>query len=137
MSTAPHSQRAYSIRTRIKTVVGVLVAVGGAAVREHIPLEQGLRPLISAALFRASRSVREHIPLEQGLRHHVNDEVGANCPYVREHIPLEQGLRPITTKAFEPYLADCQRAYSIRTRIKTPFSVCLGLAVAVSESIFH
>ena len=38
-------------------------------------------------------SVREHIPLEQGLRLYEK----GNIPYlkvkVREHIPLEQGLR--------------------------------------------
>ena len=36
--------------------------------------------------------VRDHIPLEQGLRQHRTD-----CPErarrVRDHIPLEQGLR--------------------------------------------
>ena len=37
-------------------------------VREHIPLEQGLR-LFGYKLFRLADEVREHIPLEQGLRH--------------------------------------------------------------------
>ena len=36
-------------------------------VRDHIPLEQGLR-LWLANLKCHSRSVRDHIPLEQGLR---------------------------------------------------------------------
>ena len=38
------SQRAYSIRTRIKTPVGLPVGVP-LGLREHIPLEQGLRQL--------------------------------------------------------------------------------------------
>ena len=36
-------------------------------VREHIPLEQGLRPPAISATPQNTR-VREHIPLEQGLR---------------------------------------------------------------------
>ena len=43
-------------------------------VRDHIPLEQGLR-LRSGASTATIRRVRDHIPLEQ------------------DHIPLEQGLR--------------------------------------------
>ena len=61
------SQRPYSIRTRIKTLrfprqSNVL------PVRDHIPLEQGLRPQEIASLTQ-NRRVRDHIPLEQGLRH--------------------------------------------------------------------
>ena len=37
-------QRAYSIRTRIKTRNVVIVVNSVSIVREHIPLEQGLRP---------------------------------------------------------------------------------------------
>ena len=37
-------QRPYSIRTRIKTVPG-RISVGARGVRDHIPLEQGLRLL--------------------------------------------------------------------------------------------
>ncbi len=38
-----------------------------AIVRDHIPLEQGLRQL-GMALKLVPASVRDHIPLEQGLR---------------------------------------------------------------------
>ena len=71
MPTAiPHGvncQRPYSIRTRIKTLPCQAGRRLPAQVRDHIPLEQGLRP----ALWRGVRvpcSVRDHIPLEQGLR---------------------------------------------------------------------
>ena len=40
----------------------------------------------------SSMGVREHIPLEQGLRLGRSVLVKFDCP-VREHIPLEQGLR--------------------------------------------
>ena len=40
-------------------------------VREHIPLEQGLRRFLSTITLRIL-NVREHIPLEQGLRHNLN-----------------------------------------------------------------
>ena len=84
-------------------------------VRDHIPLEQGLRltvricrprrdygqrpysirtrikTVFSTSAFNASR-VRDHIPLEQGLRPIDPIETGIDIP-VRDHIPLEQGLR--------------------------------------------
>ena len=37
-------------------------------------------------------NVRDHIPLEQGLRH-LADELKGEILSVRDHIPLEQGLR--------------------------------------------
>ena len=61
------------------------------SVREHIPLEQGLRPEILFC-YPALDSVREHIPLEQGLRPILAHTCALNG-FVREHIPLEQGLR--------------------------------------------
>ena len=41
----------------------------GVRVRDHIPLEQGLRldPLVALG---KCHVVRDHIPLEQGLRHY-------------------------------------------------------------------
>ena len=39
-------------------------------VREHIPLEQGLRLPYSQTHRETPLCVREHIPLEQGLRQH-------------------------------------------------------------------
>ena len=36
--------------------------------------------------------VRDHIPLEQGLRHRIRIQ-GPVSRNVRDHIPLEQGLR--------------------------------------------
>ena len=38
------------------------------AIREHIPLEQGLRHSYISLLRRSHSVIREHIPLEQGLR---------------------------------------------------------------------
>ena len=89
--TTPFSQRPYSIRTRIKT----LWTGGGvppcAIVRDHIPLEQGLRR-IGRLWYTEYCWVRDHIPLEQGLRrsHHFHRHYQI---HVRDHIPLEQGLR--------------------------------------------
>ena len=60
-------------------------------VRDHIPLEQGLRPESVAEAESGNTSVRDHITLEQGLR----QDTGVLKPQlsVRDHIPLEQGLR--------------------------------------------
>jgi len=85
------SQRPYSIRTRIKTR-GAVCEYEHVRVRDHIPLEQGLRPSQAYLSARASD--------------------------VRDHIPLEQGLRPLLVIIFRIGY-DGQRPYSIRTRIKT------------------
>ena len=60
--------------------------------------------------------VRDHIPLEQGLRPEEGLPRNPWC-LVRDHIPLEQGLRPLRTEPAGDLLR--QRPYSIRTRIKT------------------
>ena len=54
---------------------------------------------------------------------------------VREHIPLEHGLRLSDGGAITIWQR--QRAYSIRTRIKTMPLVEYQLSFDESESIFH
>ena len=61
-------------------------------IREHIPLEQGLRQNCFLVNFFIS-VIREHIPLEQGLRLFNSTISKSNLLSIREHIPLEQGLR--------------------------------------------
>ena len=61
--------------------------------------------------------VRDHIPLEQGLRQ-SSQSLKLNETNVRDHIPLEQGLRRLS-KPPPPSPSSRQRPYSIRTRIKT------------------
>ena len=103
-------QRAYSIRTRIKTQDRVL-NLKTVAVREHIPLEQGLRPILPhncqlPRLGQRAYSIRTRI------------KTIVSC------VPTEESIY-------------CQRAYSIRTRIKTQSEVRTGTLLQVSESIFH
>ena len=83
-------------------------------VRDHIPLEQGLRHDCSFQILWYSGQrpysirtriktlnhftqdlvvkVRDHIPLEQGLRR-ATEQQKLSRYTVRDHIPLEQGLR--------------------------------------------
>ena len=63
-------------------------------------------------------TVRDHIPLEQGLRLNIPPPSLICRMKVRDHIPLEQGLRPPSPTIDQSILAS-QRPYSIRTRIKT------------------
>ena len=108
--TAKDCQRPYSIRTRIKTSVEILLNLDLVFVRDHIPLEQGLRPIIS--IFNSSQNnVRDHIPLEQGLRQHGSLTIRGK----------QRGQRP----------------YSIRTRIKTLLSPGKLQPGFLSETIFH
>ena len=85
-------------------------------VRDHIPLEQGLR-LVTDYKCMCGALVRDHIPLEQGLRQNQWKRY-KNGRNVRDHIPLEQGLRRLIHRLVL-YRNACQRPYSIRTRIKT------------------
>ena len=112
---APGSQRPYSIRTRIKTLLLRSSAAALSTVRDHIPLEQGLR-LSKFGCCHTYLIVRDHIPLEQGLRpgehswsyvlklrqrpYSIRTRIKTRrslvfrpVELVRDHIPLEQGLR--------------------------------------------
>ena len=77
--------------------------------------------------------IREHIPLEQGLRQALN-KIKVIVVFIREHIPLEQGLR-LSSVSFLTDDASYQRAYSIRTRIKTEYRTLLGPQATIREHI--
>ncbi len=63
-------------------------------VRDHIPIQQGLRPLILHFTKQFYNKVRDHIPIQQGLRQSCfNTSYYVGCHSVRDHIPLQQGLR--------------------------------------------
>ena len=68
MKSSIGSQRPYSIRTRIKTLQPAVQSAQQRLVRDHIPLEQGLRHAERMSHDAERMSVRDHIPLEQGLR---------------------------------------------------------------------
>ena len=103
-------QRPYSIRTRIKTPIILRSSENNASVRDHIPLEQGLRREL---VFTDGRSL-----------------------IVRDHIPLEQGLRQSSLQTRHQW-QQRQRPYSIRTRIKTMLGRSAQKTVRKSETIFH
>ncbi len=65
---------------------------GLSHVREHLPLQQGLRPAPFPLLWLVRDNVREHLPLQQGLRLLFYGLCGL-LGNVREHLPLQQGLR--------------------------------------------
>ena len=101
-------------------------------VRDHIPLEQGLR-LDEFKKRLHLRNVRDHIPLEQGLRLLLLDLLGVKGE-VRDHIPLEQGLRR-RVQAPGSWQGGRQRPYSIRTRIKTQDDRCRYAGQLVRDHI--
>ena len=61
-------------------------------VRDHLPLQQGLRLSISTVRV-APSIVRDHLPLQQGLRLPVSALRITFAVTVRDHLPLQQGLR--------------------------------------------
>ena len=151
-------QRPYSIRTRIKTKYVLMRMTQTVYVRDHIPLEQGLRLVpknsvnysevrqrpysirtrIKTTSSRRRRtfsvSVRDHIPLEPGLRQHQ----------LQPELQHLQGQRPYSIRTrIKTYLLRFlmrrrrgQRPYSIRTRIKTtPWLRCLTTSRRVRDHI--
>ena len=90
--TAAKGQRPYSIRTRIKT-------------RNEV---------VSRA---TAAFVRDHIPLEQGLRHQILKDAGSEVsqrPY-----SIRTRIKTFNTVIDQIVARIRQRPYSIRTRIKT------------------
>ena len=85
------SQRPYSIRTRIKTW-WCFNRSESVFVRDHIPLEQGLRPLIRCGLVILDDRQRPYSIRTRIKTKHSNLSFGFTIT-VRDHIPLEQGLR--------------------------------------------
>ena len=65
-----HSQRLSSTTTRIKTAGFLAFLALEAAVRDYLPLQQGLRPLIFSIKVWIVK-VRDYLPLQQGLRHNA------------------------------------------------------------------
>ena len=107
-------QRPYSIRTRIKTTAAP-AAMRKLPVRDHIPLEQGLR------LEAGDKDVWQVGQRPYSIRTRIKTwfaTFGSSLFCVRDHIPLEQGLRRMQLED-GPSASPCQRPYSIRTRIKT------------------
>ena len=94
------------------------------------PLQQGLRHV--AILEETAYKVRDHLPLQQGLRQSSSVRVLSHLPHVRDHFPLQQGLRLLYFDKF-----DCmrQRPSSITTRIKTV--LFKTSSVVRSETILH
>ena len=66
-------------------------------VRDHRPLQQGLRLLVTKPLSLYLRMVRDHRPLQQGLRP-FSKSANESKFSVRDHRPLQQGLRLETIK---------------------------------------
>ena len=62
---------------------------------EHIPLEQGLRPVIIWFNPLIHCLLEEPLPLKQGLRQRGEAGEGGDRGHLEEHIPLEQGLQKV------------------------------------------
>ena len=79
-------------------------------------------------------ALREHLPLQQGLRPPICGRMDLN-QILREHLPLQQGLR-LPRCVVLGIVHSSQRASSFTTRIKTTRPSTSGPEPACSESIF-
>ena len=90
-------QRPSAIRTRIKTSWWPLT-ITILGLRDHLPLEQGLRRARNRLCRVGCHHLRDHLPLEQGLR--LADKAReVVVSLLRDHLPLEQGLSPVDYSA--------------------------------------
>ena len=96
MKTYIYTQRASSITTRIKTQPSNRKR-DFWWLREHLPLQQGLRPCLILEDEHVTHGLREHLPLQQGLRQPREDSKHLIFSELREHLPLQQGLRLVLT----------------------------------------
>ena len=62
------------------------------AVRDYLPLQQGLRRSVIIFCNSAGIAVRDYLPLQQGLRRY-QCLFRSSLPLVRDYLPLQQGLR--------------------------------------------
>ena len=129
------------------------------AVRDHIPLEQGLRrlmpcPELSSVPGQRPYSIRTRIKtaremlrrrmlrcqrpysIRTRIKTRGGDAEASLRAHVRDHIPLEQGLRQRGLQSDQEEHRG-QRPYSIRTRIKTSQPEPYWPPIAKSETIFH
>ena len=91
-------RRAYSSKTRIKTLLRTLLKRWLRFVGEHIPVKQGLRHC-KTGLTVPLPAVGEHIPVKQGLRLYIAQDT-LRSMLVGEHIPVKQGLRHVISIVF-------------------------------------
>ncbi len=63
-----------------------------SALRDHVPLKQGLR-LNDVLECAPLTTLRDHVPLKQGLRRYKITVTIAERISLRDHVPLKQGLR--------------------------------------------
>ncbi len=130
------------------------------AVRDYLPLQQGLRQT-SDLKGHVVNKVRDYLPLQQGLR--LSGKVdflavldgqrlssittriktihllifSVNCSHVRDYLPLQQGLRLKAPNGVLHNATRSQRLSSITTRIKTSVKVSTHNERNMSETIFH
>ncbi len=109
-------QRASSITTRIKTLPGGFYVILNYAVREHLPLQQGLRRQMQ-------RAIRNTITGQRASS--ITTRIKTDSACINWFKDSGQRASSITTRiktAILPYhypIIYCQRASSITTRIKT------------------
>ena len=84
--------RPSSTTTRIKTLPCFTQVLEFVGLRDHLPLQQGLRLNITF-LWYVLRRLRDHLPLQQGLRHLFMFPMDCLFQTLRDHLPLQQGLR--------------------------------------------
>ena len=91
LSLVQRAQRAYSTTTRIKTLVHSLL-FKLRDLREHIPLQQGLRPLLKYFVIICLFSQRAYSTTTR-IKTVLSTSIAWAFLILREHIPLQQGLR--------------------------------------------
>ena len=131
--------------------------LSASAVRDYLPLQQGLRPpatrtgtsrmerqrlsstttrikTLRLLLLRKFTKVRDYLPLQQGLRQSTFSK-SFFLPPVRDYLPLQQGLRlNVARRKIKLVIVRDYLPLQQGLRLKRPFGVS---PAATSETIFH
>ena len=130
----PLCQRPYSIRTRIKTQCIVMLCLNSPSVRDHIPLEQGLRLPGGTT---GQNTVSGQRPYS--IRTRIKTLFADTVRHLLRQRPYSIRTRIKTRRWISVFYGSCpgQRPYSIRTRIKTRYGAIVHFFFFWSETIFH
>ena len=125
------AQRASSITTRIKTLWSLRIVIN-SSLREHLPLQQGLR---QGTIF-FSKLFAPHTQRASSITTRIKtvrkSGVYSISRLLREHLPLQQGLRQKNNKHCRES-SYTQRASSITTRIKTCVAIAICLVLVLTQ----
>ena len=125
--------RPSSTTTRIKTLINFVIVIINNGCTRPSSTTTRIKTSCLHRHHQAALLVRDHLPLQQGLRPAFFG-FSLMCNWVRDHLPLQQGLRLMHDEHMFP-LSLRTRPSSTTTRIKTCLHCNLKSATIIQYTI--